>query len=237
MSLIKVGAKLCRKVDLESQIWVSLQYMNVNVTVPSSLYLPWIEVLSSITAQHHLRGAKSTERYRGSDSRIYGRWTMPVRPQWRLDHSPWRGQKTGRAARQTGGECTDSFWDERFSRHWAFMRCFSIYSDSFHCVPGVCGSRYSVRAWGWTGGSGGVCALHQWIHHWQRARLSGGPGGLCSSPGAAVWAPGAVGLDAVLALSFSESHSSEDAITLELMSNITNVFVYFSYLNCFRYFK
>ncbi len=110
---------------------------------------------------------------------------------------------------------------------------------------GVCGIRYSVRAWGWTGGSGGVCALHQWIHLWKRARSSGGPGGLCSSPGAAVWAPGAFGLDAVLSLSLSlsfwisaaASHSSEDTVTLQLMSNITKVFVYFNYLNCFRYLK
>ncbi len=130
-----------------------------------------------------------------------------------------------------------------FFLRWTFLTPLGIYEMLLNLFwfislcAGVCGSRYSVRAWGWTGGSGGVCALHQWIHHWQRARLSGGPGGLCSSPGAAVWAPGAFGLDAVLALSFSESHSSEDAITLELMSNITNVFVYFSYLNCFRYFK
>ncbi len=108
--------------------------LRCKVIGPSSVYLPWIEVLSGITARHHHRGAKSTERYRGSDSRIYGRWTMPVRPQWRLKHSPRRGQKTGRAARQTGGECTDSFWDERFSSHWAFMKCFTINSKSFHCV-------------------------------------------------------------------------------------------------------
>ncbi len=65
----------------------------------------------------------------------------------------------------------------------------------------------------------------------------------CSSLSSRCVRPGRCALSLSLSLSLSfwisaaASHSSEDTVALQLMSNITKAFVYFNYLNCFRYLK
>lgn len=109
------------------------------------MYLSWIEILGLITAKHHHRSAESLKRHRRSDSRLYGRGTAPSRSQWPLQHSPRWGQKTGRAAQQTGRERTEPSWHLHFSGHYGLF-FISLFSGWYVQVYVAAGTVFGLEA-------------------------------------------------------------------------------------------